>query len=261
MILLHHLNPNEQWLSLFANIHLSFLSALSCRSPSGRISPSSLPRGLCDFSSHFIYSVTLIFLHPFHVCAMTMKKRKENGPAGSKAVPRCAVESDGLRSELIPPGGPLSCVWGPSRWIHSLALHFSGGQQKKSCWKKIGMSVASLGGFAGILCTPGEAEEEGWASLHFISLWGWQARNKHWAQDQADHSILTRPVFTLVAVNWMICPYFLFSHYWTDGHSSQQSLHFWNKAPATGWVLFSDNQHSLAVLPFKPIQTDKTLQC
>lgn len=31
-----------------------------------------------------------------------MKERKENGPADSKAVPRCAVESDGLGSDLIP---------------------------------------------------------------------------------------------------------------------------------------------------------------
>lgn len=31
-----------------------------------------------------------------------MKERKESGPADSKAVPRCAVESDGLRSDLIP---------------------------------------------------------------------------------------------------------------------------------------------------------------
>lgn len=84
-------------------------------------------------------------------------------------------------------GWTLSAFWcavrcGPSKWIHTLVLRFPGSHLKKSWWKKMRMSVASLGSWR-ICKNPLMSnallemqKKEGRASPHFIYIRGWQLR-------------------------------------------------------------------------------------
>lgn len=73
------------------------------------------------------------------------EKKKKMGQQMPKHCP-------GVQWRVMDLGAVWSLLWGSSRWIDSLVTHFSGGKQKKSSWMKTGMSLVSLGGFAGILC-------------------------------------------------------------------------------------------------------------
>lgn len=106
------------------------------------------------FSSFFFCSIMLIFTSISHLWNANGKKKmgQHTQKEFQKQLQDIHWRVMNLYAGQIRPivGWTLSTFWcamccGPSKWIHTLVLHFSGSHLKKSWWKKMRMSVASLG--------------------------------------------------------------------------------------------------------------------
>lgn len=140
---------NINYISLLTSIFIvSFLLLVVEISPVGCI-VSDLPRGLCDlfFFPHFVYSVTLNITSISHLWSDNEKRKWANRFKNSSKV-STGERWTYMQAKLDPllDGPWVECfLMRPSKWIHTLVLHFLGSQLKKSWWKKMRMSVASLG--------------------------------------------------------------------------------------------------------------------
>lgn len=194
--------------------------------------------------------MTFVFLHPFHICGMIMKRKKK-----SQQIPK---HCPGVQWGVMDSGQIWSLLWGPSRWIHSLIAHCSGEQHKKSSWKKIGVSLASLGGFAGILCCLVHSWRCGrrwsipWFYISEDGRLGWNSGLRTRLVIQSQHH-----QFPHLSCKFNYLLLFSLQSLLDRWPQLPAKLHCWNRKPPTGWVVFAGNQHIfLRVLPSKPIQTD-----
>lgn len=161
------------------------------------------------------------------------------------------MESDGLRSNLIPAVRPIQVDSFPySTFLRRPAKE----ELLEEEW-----DVFSI---PGRICRNpllSNALLEMWKKVEhplILYLWGWQARMELWAQDQLGHSIPTPPVSTSCKLNYL--PLFSLQSLLDRWPQLPAKLHCWNREPPTGWGLFAGNQHIfLRVLPSKPLQTDK----